>query len=104
MYKPSQVHELAVLIVLIDGTKAGFERLAPYDLIGSHAIGTGFRLNNYLASNADLLAPAGEGFSAALATINEARTYVASMCCAMVEASLRRLSITRRREKWKTNN
>ncbi len=75
---------------LIDGTKAGFERLAPYDLIGSHAIGTGgFRLNNYLASNADLLAPAGEGFSAALATINEARTYVASMCCAMVEASLR---------------
>ena len=75
---------------LIDGTQEGFERVAPYDLIGSHAIGTGgFRLNNYLASKADLLAPAGEGFSAALATINEARTYVASMCCAMVEASLR---------------
>ncbi len=75
---------------LIDGTQEGFERVAPYDLIGSHAIGTGgFRLNNYFASKADLLAPAGEGFSAALATINEARTYVASMCCAMVEASLR---------------
>ena len=75
---------------LIDGTQEGFERVAPYDLIGSHAIGTGgFRLNDYFVSDADLLAPAGEGFSAALATINEARTYVASMCCAMVEASLR---------------
>jgi len=75
---------------LIDGTKEGFERVEPYDLIGSHAIGTaGFKLNSYFASDADLLAPAGEGFSAALATINEARTYVASMCCAMVEASLR---------------
>ncbi len=75
---------------LIDGTQPGFERVAPYDLIGSHAIGTGgFRLNNYFASDADLLAPAGDGFSAALATINEARTYVASMCCAMIEASLR---------------
>ena len=75
---------------LIDGTQEGFERVAPYDLIGSHAIGAGgFRLNNYFVSDADLLAPAGEGFSAALATINEARTYVASMCCAMVEASLR---------------
>ncbi|MCH2636141.1 MAG: acyl-CoA dehydrogenase family protein [Acidimicrobiales bacterium] len=75
---------------LIDGTQPGFQRVAPYDLIGSHAIGTGgFRLDNYLASEADLLAPAGEGFSAALATINEARTYVASMCCAMIEASLR---------------
>lgn len=75
---------------LIDGTNQGFERVAPYDLIGSHAIGTaGFRLNNYLAQESDLLAPAGEGFSAALSTINEARTYVASMCCSMIEASLR---------------
>ena len=75
---------------LIDGTKSGFERIAPYDLIGSHAIGTGgFRLNNYSSDKEDLLAPAGEGFSAALSTINEARTYVASMCCSMIEASLR---------------
>ncbi len=75
---------------LIDGTKPGFERIAPYDLIGSHAIGTGgFRLNNYSSHKEDLLAPAGEGFSAALSTINEARTYVASMCCSMIEASLR---------------
>jgi alkylation response protein AidB-like acyl-CoA dehydrogenase len=75
---------------IIDGTSDGFERLEPYDLIGSHSIGTGgFRLNNYFAPQGDLLAVPGEGFAAALATINEARTYVASMCCAMVEASLR---------------
>lgn len=75
---------------LIDGTNSGFERVEPYDLIGSHAIGTaGFRLNNYYAQESDLLAPAGNGFTEALSTINEARTYVASMCCAMIEASLR---------------
>lgn len=75
---------------LLDGTSEEFERVAPYDLTGSHAIGTGgFRLNNYFAPHSDLLAPPGDGFAAALATINEARTYVATMCCAMVEASLR---------------
>lgn len=38
---------------LIDGTSDGFERLEPYDLIGSHSIGTGeFRLNDYFAPRA----------------------------------------------------
>ena len=36
----------------------------------------------------DLLSPAGEAFIAALSSVNGARTYVAAMCCAMVEATL----------------
>ena len=63
-----------------DGTREGFERLAPYDLMGGHLIGAGgFRLDGYLASDEDLLAPPGEGFLIALSGINGARTYVASM-------------------------
>ncbi len=74
---------------LVDGTAAGFERSAPFDLYGGNAIGTGgFILNDYLASDEDLFAPAGEAFAYALGSINGARTYVAAMCCSMVRASL----------------
>ncbi|MED5541035.1 MAG: acyl-CoA dehydrogenase family protein [Actinomycetota bacterium] len=86
----SDARSKGIASFVIDGTRDDFERLDPYGLIGSHAIGTaGFRLNNYFASEDELLALPGEGFAAALTTINEARTYVASMCCSMVEASLR---------------
>ena len=74
---------------LIDGTRPGFERLPPYELAGGHLIGTGgFRLDGYIADAADLIAPAGQAFGAAMSSINGARTYVAAMCCAMVEATL----------------
>lgn len=76
---------------LIDGTQQGFSRTEPFPLIGGHAIGTGgFRLDNYFCPDGDTLAPAGEGFLAALSSINEARTYVASMCCSMVRFALRK--------------
>ncbi|MCP5029722.1 MAG: acyl-CoA dehydrogenase [Actinomycetia bacterium] len=74
---------------LIDGQRDGFERNEPYALMGGHLIGTGgFRLVDHFVPDEDLLAPPGEGFKAALASINGARTYVASMCCAMVRSSL----------------
>ena len=76
--------------VLIDGTQEGFERAEPYELLGGHAIGTGgFRLRDYHAPVDDVLAPAGQGFIVALSMINGARTYVASMCCAMIRSALR---------------
>ena len=75
--------------VLVDGTRPGFERVEPYELMGGHAIGTGgFRLDGYEASAGDVLAPPGKGFIVALSMINGARTYVASMCCSMIRASL----------------
>ena len=78
-----------IALFLVDGTQPGFERLPPYELAGGHLIGTGgFRLDGYVAAAEDLLSPAGEAFIAALSSVNGARTYVAAMCCAMVEATL----------------
>ncbi|MGY9072743.1 MAG: acyl-CoA dehydrogenase family protein [Acidimicrobiales bacterium] len=75
---------------LIDGTQPGFVRTEPYALLGGHLIGAGgFDLVDYFAPDDDLFAPAGVAFKSALGGINGARTYVASMCCAMIEASLR---------------
>jgi alkylation response protein AidB-like acyl-CoA dehydrogenase len=74
---------------LVDGTRPGFQRVAPFALMGGHAIGTGgFRLVDYFATDADLLYPAGQAFKRALTSINGARTYVAAMCCGMLEAAL----------------
>ncbi len=78
-----------IALFLIDGTQPGFERLPPYELAGGHLIGTGgFRLDGYIAAGEDLLSPAGEAFIAALSSVNGARTYVAAMCCAMVQTTL----------------
>lgn len=74
---------------LIDGTRPGFVRTPPYELGGSHLIGTGgFRLESYRAEAEDLLTEPGSGFRTALAGVNGARVYVAALCCAMVHASL----------------
>lgn len=74
---------------LIDATRPGFERVPPFQLMGGHAIGVGgFRLTDYHASDDDVLYPAGTAFKAALGGINGARTYVAAMCCGMLEESL----------------
>jgi alkylation response protein AidB-like acyl-CoA dehydrogenase len=74
---------------LIDGTRPGFERTAPFELMGGHAIGAGgFRLVDYFAPDDDLLYPPGSAFKAALGGINGARTYVAAMCCGMLEEAL----------------
>jgi alkylation response protein AidB-like acyl-CoA dehydrogenase len=73
----------------IEAARPGFHREAPFELHGGHAIGAGgFRLVDYIAPDEALLKPAGEGFKAALAGINGARTYVAAMCCGMLQASL----------------
>jgi alkylation response protein AidB-like acyl-CoA dehydrogenase len=75
---------------LIDTRLPGFERLPGFALVGGHAIGAGgFRLHQYRAAAADLFMPPGEAFKRALASINGARAYVATMCCGMVAESLR---------------
>ena len=74
---------------VVDGTRPGFERVAPFQLMGGHAIGAGgFRLTDYFAPDGDLLYPAGQAFKTALGSINGARTYVAAMCCGMLEEAL----------------
>lgn len=74
---------------VIDGSRSGFERLPAYQMAGQHSIGAGgFRLNNYEATDAEMILPPGEGFKSALGSINGARIYVAAMCCGMLASAL----------------
>tara|TARA_R110000868_G_scaffold13397_9_gene62584 strand:- start:1608 stop:2771 length:1164 start_codon:yes stop_codon:yes gene_type:complete len=74
---------------LVDGRKAGFTRVAPYDLIGGRAIcAGGFKLDDYFVSDDDMLAAPGEAFKLAMKSVNGARVYVAAMCAGMLAASL----------------
>ena len=75
----------------VDANQAGFTRTPPLKLFGGNAIGAGgFRLDDYLVADAALIHAPGDAFKAALGSINGARTYVAAMCCAMLEDSLAR--------------
>ncbi|MFO1081653.1 MAG: acyl-CoA dehydrogenase family protein [Reyranellaceae bacterium] len=73
----------------IESDRPGFVRDRPFELHGGHAIGVGgFHLVDYLAPDEAVLHPPGRAFKAALAGINGARTYVAAMCCGMLQAAL----------------
>ncbi|MBV8192969.1 MAG: acyl-CoA dehydrogenase family protein [Alphaproteobacteria bacterium] len=73
----------------IEAEREGFHRDKPFALHGGHAIGVGgFQLIDYIAPDEALLHPPGQAFKSALAGINGARTYVAAMCCGMLQASL----------------
>lgn len=75
---------------LIEADRAGFHRERAFELGGQHTIGAGgFRLDGYVARDDEMLAPAGQAFKAALASINGARTYIAAMACGMVGEALR---------------
>ena len=75
---------------LVDGRRAGFVREPAFALGGQNTIGTGgFRLEGYLANEAEMLHPPGQAFKTALGSINGARTYIAAMCCGMVGDALR---------------
>jgi len=75
---------------IVDARRAGCVREPAFALGGQHSIGTGgFRLDGYLATEDELLAPPGQAFKAALGSINGARTYIAAMCCGMVGEALR---------------
>ena len=74
---------------LVDARKPGFTRCPAYDLMGGHAIGAGgFMLENYLASDEDMIAPQGEAFKLAMKGVNGARVYVAAMCVGMLGHAL----------------
>lgn len=74
---------------LVDARKSGFTRRPAYDLMGGHAIGAGgFALENYIASEGDMLAPPGEAFKLAMKGVNGARVYVAAMCAGLLADAL----------------
>jgi alkylation response protein AidB-like acyl-CoA dehydrogenase len=74
---------------LVDGRREGFER-TPYErLAGGGVIGAGgFKLSNYRVAAGEVVSLPGPAFKRAMSGVNQARTYVAAMCCAMVDACL----------------
>ena len=75
---------------VVDGSRSGFVRDPRSDSTAAAGIDAGgFQLQGYRARADELLHPTGEAFKAALASINGARTYVAAMCCGMVDGCLR---------------
>ena len=74
---------------LVDGRRDGFRRSVPEQLAGGGVIGAGgFCLENYRVEPDEVFAPPGEAFRHAMSSVNQARTYVAAMCVAMVETCL----------------
>ncbi len=74
---------------LVDGGVAGIERSEGYELCGAHGLGTNdISLHDCRVSAADVLAPPGEGFAAAMEGIDLARVLVGAMCCGMIRTGL----------------
>ena len=74
---------------LVDGRREGFSRNPPEALAGGGVIGAGgFKLRDYRVRADEVVSPPGQAFRRAMAGVNQARTYVAAMCGAMVEACL----------------
>jgi alkylation response protein AidB-like acyl-CoA dehydrogenase len=73
----------------VPADSAGVQRLDAYDMLGSYAMSAGgFRFENVRVAADQLLVPPGQGFKAALAGIDIARTVVAGMCCGMLQSGL----------------
>jgi alkylation response protein AidB-like acyl-CoA dehydrogenase len=74
---------------LVDGRREGFARTPFEKLAGGGVIGAGgFKLTNYRAAADEVVSLPGPAFKRAMSGVNQARTYVAAMCCAMVDACL----------------
>ena len=74
---------------LIDAREDGVTRVPPFEMMGGHAIGVGgFKLTDHFVPDIRMMSAPGDGFKAAMAGVNAARTYVATMCCGMTEAAI----------------
>lgn len=74
---------------IVDAARAGFIREPAFELVELNTAGIGgFMLDDYPALDNEMLEPPGKAFKSALALVNNARTYVAAMCCGMVAEAL----------------
>jgi alkylation response protein AidB-like acyl-CoA dehydrogenase len=74
---------------LVDGRREGFVRSPAEALAGGGLIGAGgFTLTNYRVHADEVVSLPGDAFRRAMSGVNQARTYVAAMCCAMVDVCL----------------
>lgn len=74
---------------VVDAARPGFHRgdAAGGPWTASSGLGS-FRLDGYRAQADELIHPPGLAFRRAMESINGARTYVAAMCCGMLERAL----------------
>lgn len=80
-----------ILALLVPLDAPGIERLPAYPMLGGHALGTaGLRFTGVAVPDDAVLAPPGQGFRAAMAGIDLARTVLAVMCCGMLRDALAR--------------
>jgi alkylation response protein AidB-like acyl-CoA dehydrogenase len=78
-----------IACLLLDGEAAGLGRESAYSLMGGHAMGTaGITLDGCRVGDDAVLLGPGDGFKAAMAGINLARTIVGAMCCGMLRSGL----------------
>lgn len=74
---------------LVERTDEGLVVEPAFALMGGHVMGTsGLRLDGCALPRDRALAPAGDGFAAAMQGIDLARTVLSGMCCAILEESL----------------
>lgn len=74
---------------LVSADLDGFSRGKAYDLPGAMCFGASdVRFDKCRLGGGAMLLPPGEGFKAAMAGINQARTFVGALCCGMLASSL----------------
>ncbi|MDA7945924.1 MAG: acyl-CoA dehydrogenase family protein [Hyphomicrobiaceae bacterium] len=80
---------LGIAAFLVPADRPGANRTPAYDLPGAAAFGlSDIIFEDCKLSEDDLLLQPGEGFRAAMAGINQARTFVGALCCGMLGSSL----------------
>ena len=80
---------IVTLLVASYADQQAVTRLPTYTLLGGHALGTtGLQFNDVRVGADAVLAPAGQGFKAAMAGIDLARILLSGMCCGIVQDSL----------------
>lgn len=74
---------------LVRADQPGVERLAPYQMFGAHATGTGgFRFRDVRLTGDQMFLAPGTAFRAAMSAIDLARVVVAAMCVGMLRRGL----------------
>ncbi len=78
-----------IVSLQIPANSPGVERVAPYQMLGGYAMNAGgYRFHEVQVAADQVLLPPGQGFRAAMAGIDIARTVVAAMCCGMLQSCL----------------
>ncbi|MEZ5715583.1 MAG: acyl-CoA dehydrogenase family protein [Paracoccaceae bacterium] len=84
-----QAGHRGIALFLVEASRAGVTKGAPYDLLGGHAMGVNsVGLSEVRIPSENMLVPAGEGLRFGLKAIDYARATVAGMACGLLRDGL----------------